>query len=169
MVSCLREIVLKIERPSTIIVVSGHWEEGRPTITSGENPGLIYDYSGFPKASYEISYPCPGAPCLARSIAEHLDKAGIDAGLDEARGFDHGLFMPLKIMFPNADIPCVQLSLIKSLDPAEHIQLGCALQDLGDQSMLLIGSGFSFHNMRALMAPDTDATGDEYVIRRLAA
>lgn len=156
MVSCLKIISSNIIRPSAIIVVSAHWEEDRPTITSGENPALIYDYSGFPKESYEIRYPCPGAPYLARSIAEHLDKAGIDAGLDEARGFDHGLFVPLKILFPEADIPCVQLSLIKSLDPTEHIQLGRALQDLGDQSMLLVGSGFSFHNMRAFMKPDTD-------------
>jgi len=156
MVSCLKEVAAEIKRPSAIIVVSAHWEESRPTITSGENPALIYDYNGFPKESYEIRNPCPGAPDLARSIAEHLDKAGIDAGLDEARGFDHGLFVPLKIMFPEADIPCVQLSLIKRIDPAEHIQLGRALQNVGDQSLLLIGSGFSFHNMRALMIPETD-------------
>ena len=156
MVSCLKAIAAEIDRPSAIIVVSAHWEESRPTITSSENPALIYDYNGFPKESYEIRYPCPGAPDLARSLAEYLAKAGIDADLDEARGFDHGLFVPLKIMFPEADVPCVQLSLIKSLDPAVHIQLGQALQDMGDQSLLLIGSGFSFHNMRAFMTPETD-------------
>jgi len=156
MVACLRAIAAKIERPSAIIVVSAHWEERLPTVTSGENPALIYDYSGFPEESYEIEYPCPGAPDLSRSIAGQLGKAGIEARLDQARGFDHGLFVPLKIMYPEADIPCVQLSLLRSLDPAEHIKLGRALQDLGDQSLLLIGSGFTFHNMRAFFTPDTD-------------
>ena len=156
MVSCLGAIAATIERPSAIIVVSAHWEERLPTVTSGENPALIYDYSGFPEESYEIEYPCPGAPDLSRSIAGQLGKAGIEARLDQARGFDHGLFVPLKIMYPEADIPCVQLSLLRSLDPAEHIKLGRALQDLGDQSLLLIGSGFTFHNMRAFFTPDTD-------------
>ncbi len=158
MVSCLKEIAATIKRPAAIIVVSAHWEESRPTITAGGNPALIYDYQGFPEESYEIEYPCPGEPQLARSIAEQLHKAGFDAGLDEARGFDHGLFVPLKIMYPEADIPCVQLSLVKSFDPAEHIRLGYALQDLGNQSLLLIGSGFSFHNMKAFFTPETDDT-----------
>lgn len=156
MVACLKDIAATIKRPSAIIVASAHWEESRPTITAGGNPALIYDYSGFPKESYEIEYPCPGEPHLSRSIAEKLKKAGIDASLDGARGFDHGHFVPLKIMYPEADIPCVQLSLLKSLDPAEHIRLGRALQGLGDQSLLLIGSGFSFHNMRAFFTPETD-------------
>ncbi len=156
MVACLKDIAATIKRPSAIIVASAHWEESRPTITSGGNPALIYDYSGFPKESYEIEYPCPGEPDLSRSIAGQLGRAGIDASLDGARGFDHGHFVPLKIMYPEADIPCVQLSLMNSLDPAGHIRLGRALQGLGDQSLLLIGSGFSFHNMRAFFTPETD-------------
>ena len=156
MVSCLKEIADSIERPSRILVVSAHWEARNATVTSGENPSLIYDYSGFPPESYEIEYPCPGNPVLSRAIAKQLKQAGIDANLDDARGFDHGLFVPLKIMYPEADIPCVQLSLIDGLDPLAHIQLGRALQNLGDQSLLLIGSGFSFHNMRAFFSRDTD-------------
>lgn len=156
MVSRLKDIAATIERPATIIVVSAHWEESLPTVTSGSNPALIYDYRGFPEESYEIENPCPGEPQLARSIAEQLEKAGIAATLDGSRGFDHGLFVPLKIMYPKADIPCVQLSLIKGLDPAEHIGLGYALRDLGDKSLLLIGSGFSFHNMKAFFTPETD-------------
>lgn len=156
MVSCLKEIAKTIARPSTIIVVSAHWEARNATVTSGERPGLIYDYSGFPEESYTIEYPCPGNPPLSSAIVKQLKQAGIDAGSDNARGFDHGLFVPLKIMYPEADIPCVQLSLIKGLDPLAHIKLGRALQDLGDQSLLLIGSGFSFHNMRAFFAPETD-------------
>jgi len=156
MVSCLKEIAETTERPAAIIVVSAHWEAGNATVTSGENPGLIYDYSGFPPESYEIEYPCPGNPPLASSIVRQLEKAGIKASADNARGFDHGLFVPLKIMYPEADIPCVQLSLINSLGPTAHIALGSALQGLADRSMLLIGSGFSFHNMRAFFKPETE-------------
>ena len=155
MASCLKEIAAMISRPSAIIVVSAHWEAENATVTSSETPSLIYDYSGFPPESYEIKYPCPGSPPLASSITKQLKKAGINASSDSARGFDHGLFVPLKIMYPEADIPCVQLSLIKGLDPLAHIKLGRALQRLGDPSMLLIGSGFSFHNMKAFFAPET--------------
>jgi len=156
MVSCLKEIAETIARPSAIIVVSAHWEAPSVTVTSGERPRLIYDYSGFPQESYKIEYPCPGDPTLSRSIAKQLEQEGIDVTSDSARGFDHGLFVPLKIMYPEADIPCVQLSLMSSLDPLAHIELGRALQELGDQSLLLIGSGFSFHNMKAFFTRETD-------------
>lgn len=156
MVSCLKKISQSIARPSAIIVVSAHWEARAATVTSGESPGLIYDYSGFPKESYEIEYPCPGNPLLACSIVEQLQHAGIVASADSHRGFDHGLFVPLKIMYPEADIPCVQLSLIAGLDPVAHIELGRSLQHVGDRSLLLIGSGFSFHNMSAFFTPETD-------------
>lgn len=155
MVSCLKEIAERISRPSAIIVVSAHWEAENATVTSGANPSVIYDYSGFPPESYEIKYSCPGNPPLASSIIKQLEKAGVKASADSTRGFDHGLFVPLKIMYPEADIPCVQLSLIKGLDPLTHINLGRALQDLGHPSTLLIGSGFSFHNMKAFFAQET--------------
>lgn len=156
MVSCLKDIAERISRPSAIIVVSAHWEAANATVTTGASPDLIYDYSGFPPESYEIKYPCPGNPSLANSITKQLGKAGINVGADSERGFDHGLFVPLKIMFPEADIPCVQLSLIKGLDPLAHINMGRALQGLDDPSILLIGSGFSFHNMRAFFSPETE-------------
>ncbi len=155
MVQCLQKIATHIEKPSAIIVVSAHWEENITTITSGENPSLIYDYYGFPEESYRIKYPCPGEPLLAGRIYDLLKSAGIDAKLDEQRGFDHGLFVPLKIMYPAADIPCVQLSLISSLSPEEHIDLGQSLQGLDCERLLVIGSGFSFHNMQAFFAPET--------------
>lgn len=158
MVGCLKNIAASIERPSAIIVVSAHWEQASPTITSGENPALIYDYNGFPKESYEIQYPCSGNPPLAKSMAEALNEAGLEAKLDSHRGFDHGLFVPLTIMYPEADIPCVQLSLVNRLDPAMHIKMGQAIQKISDPSLLLIGSGFSFHNMRAFITPETDET-----------
>lgn len=155
MVSCLKEIAGTISKPSAIIVVSAHWEAGNATVTSGGSPNLIYDYSGFPPESYKIKYPCSGHPSLASSITKQLGQGGINTRSDSARGFDHGLFVPLKIMYPEADIPCVQLSLIKGLDPIAHINVGRALQDLADPSLLLIGSGFSFHNMNAFFAPET--------------
>jgi aromatic ring-opening dioxygenase catalytic subunit (LigB family) len=156
MVACLKEIAETIVRPSTIIVVSAHWEARNATVTASGNPSLIYDYSGFPQESYKIEYPCPGNPPLSRAITKQLEQAGIDASSDNTRGFDHGLFVPLKIMYPEADIPCVQLSLINNLDPLAHIKLGRALQNLADQSLLLIGSGFSFHNMKAFFASEND-------------
>jgi aromatic ring-opening dioxygenase catalytic subunit (LigB family) len=156
MVQCLKELAAMIGKPSAVIVVSAHWEAGSTTITSGATPPLIYDYFGFPKESYEIEYPCLGYPSLAGRIAHQLARVDIDARLDEKRGFDHGVFVPLKIMYPDADIPCVQVSLLKSLDPAEHLKVGAALRALDGQSLLFIGSGFSFHNMNAFFAPETD-------------
>ncbi|MDX1381704.1 MAG: class III extradiol ring-cleavage dioxygenase [Xanthomonadales bacterium] len=156
MVTGLQEIAAtRLARPAAILVVSAHWEARLPTLTSGAMPPLIYDYYGFPPESYRITYPCPGAPELAGAVRGALRAAGFDAGLDEERGFDHGLFVPLKIMYPEADIPCVQLSLLQSLDAAEHLRLGAALAGLDHAGLLVIGSGFSFHNLRAFFAPDS--------------
>ena len=155
MVKRLQKIAAKLNNPSAIIVVSAHWEANIPTITSGANPPLIYDYYGFPEESYQIEYPCPGEPLLARQIHYLLENAGISAKLDQQRGFDHGLFVPLKIMYPEADIPCVQLSLVNSLDPAEHLHIGKSLRDFDYDDLLVIGSGFSFHNMKAFVARET--------------
>lgn len=155
MVGCLKELSAAINKPSAIIVISAHWEEAIPTITAGESPSLIYDYYGFPEESYHIEYPCPGETLLAGQIHKILIDAGIKAKLDKERGFDHGLFVPLKIMYPDADIPCVQLSLVNSLNPVEHIKIGMALQDLRYDSLLVIGSGFSFHNMRAFFTTES--------------
>ena len=155
MVAGLQEIAAtRIARPSAILVVSAHWEARVPTLTGGAQPPLIYDYYGFPPESYRITYPCPGAPELAGAVQRVVSAAGFDARLDEERGFDHGLFVPLRIMYPEADIPCIQLSLLQSLDAAEHLRLGAALAGLDHEGLLVIGSGFSFHNLRAFFAPD---------------
>lgn len=155
MVSCLENIASKIPKPEALLVVSAHWEERIPTITAGNNPALIYDYFGFPVESYQIQYPCAGEPSLAKEVHKLLVHAGIDARLDEKRGFDHGVFVPLKIMYLDASIPCVQLSLVRSLDPSRHIEIGNALRSLNRQNVLVIGSGFSFHNMKAFFAAET--------------
>lgn len=154
MVDCLNKISAQIKKPSAIVIVSAHWEEKVPTITSGESPPLIYDYYGFPKESYSIEYSCPGEPMLANQIRSLLESSGITSNLDAQRGFDHGMFIPLKIMYPDADIPCVQLSLLNSLDPEEHIKVGKALQGLDYDNVLIIGSGFSFHNMKAFFVSE---------------
>jgi 4,5-DOPA dioxygenase extradiol len=151
----LRYLATILPKPSAIVVISAHWEEGTPTITGGANPSLLYDYYGFPKESYEIQYPAPGEPALARRIHDLLTKEGMEAALDEQRGLDHGVFVPLKTMFPDADIPCVQLSLVKGLRPDAHIRMGKALAGLTDDNLLVIGSGFSFHNLRAFFSPAT--------------
>lgn len=155
MVACLRQIAADLPRPAAIVVVSAHWEEAVPTITAAANPPLIYDYYGFPPESYEIQYPCPGEPELANDIYRMLSAQGIEARLDASRGFDHGVFVPLKIMYPEANIPCVQLSLVRNLDPLLHIEIGAALQALTDRNVLVIGSGFSFHSIDEFFSPNT--------------
>lgn len=144
----VREVLIE---PAAILVVSAHWEADVPTVTAGPTPALIYDYWGFPPESYEIEYPAAGEPALARRIVEMLGAEDIDARLDMDRGFDHGLFVPLKLMFPGASIPCVQLSLTRGLDPASHLGIGKALRPLAGSGVLVLGSGFSFHNLRALL------------------
>jgi aromatic ring-opening dioxygenase catalytic subunit (LigB family) len=158
MVTCLKVLSAKLRRPDAVIVVSAHWEEDAATITAGKTPSLIYDYYGFPKESYEIKYPCKGEPALARELHQLLTNAGIKTKLDPERGFDHGVFIPLKIMYPEADIPCVQISLLASLDPASHIAIGRALRGLSRENVLLVGSGFSFHNLKAFFTPETTET-----------
>ncbi len=152
LVDFLQQIPSSLGEPSAIVVISAHWEEEKATITSGAMPELMYDYYGFPEDSYRIQYPASGDSALARKIGALLQTSGIDARLDDQRGFDHGLFVPLKIMYPLARIPCVQLSLLASLDPWAHIAMGKALAPLRSENILIVGSGFSFHNLRAFFA-----------------
>lgn len=155
MVHFLKTITPRLGKPSAILVISAHWEEEVPTLTSGTSPQLIYDYYGFPEESYEIRYPVPGCPDLADKAFRLLQSRGVPARMNEARGFDHGLFVPLKIMYPEAEIPCIQLSLRADLNPRSHFQLGQALAELRQEDILILGSGFSFHNLRALLSPDS--------------
>jgi aromatic ring-opening dioxygenase catalytic subunit (LigB family) len=149
LVEFLTRIAPTLARPSAILLISAHWEEDRATITSGETPALIYDYAGFPDEAYKIKYPALGNTQLAEKIFNLLQNNGVEAKLDNNRGFDHGLFVPLKIMFPDGSIPCVQLSLLSNLAPKAHIRIGKALSELRNENLLIIGSGFSFHNMSA--------------------
>ena len=154
MLKFLQEIIPKLGTPESILIISAHWEEEIVTITSGKNPSLIYDYYGFPDEAYEVEYPAAGEPELAQDIANLLRDNGIESKMSDQRGFDHGAFVPLKIMFPEANIPCVQLSLLNNLDPESHLKIGKALSQLRSENTLIIGSGLSFHNMQAFMSQE---------------
>jgi aromatic ring-opening dioxygenase catalytic subunit (LigB family) len=151
MVEHLRAVSSKIQRPSGIVVISAHWEESEVKVTANSKPPIIYDYYGFPPEAYSLEYPAPGDPNLAATLAGSLAENGIAVSLDQERGFDHGLYIPLLLMYPDASIPCVQLSLLSSLDPEKHIQVGAALSQLAQDNILVLGSGFSFHNLKELM------------------
>lgn len=140
-------------RPNAIVLVSGHWLEPQFSVTGHARPPLIYDYSGFPPHTYELTYPAPGSPGLAAQVAQLLGQDSGAARVDATRGFDHGVFIPLKLMFPGADIPVIQLSLRRDLDPQAHIEAGRALASLRDEGVLIVGSGMSFHNMRGYGDP----------------
>ncbi|HZV19168.1 MAG TPA: class III extradiol ring-cleavage dioxygenase [Sphingobium sp.] len=141
------------ERPRAILLVSGHWESRGFAFTGTERPGLIFDYYGFPPHTYELTYPVPGAPWLAEQAANLLRADGLHATIDRERGLDHGVFVPMKVAFPDADIPLVQMALDASLDPALHLRAGKALAPLREEGVLIIGSGMSFHNLRAYGDP----------------
>lgn len=126
---------------------------------------MLYDYYNFPKEAYEITYPAPGDPALAKRIGDMLNGEGVASQLDMERGFDHGFFIPLKIMYPNADIPAFQISLLRSLEPGAHIDFGKALRELLSENILVVGSGFSFHNLRAFnfqSAQVVDSRNDKF-------
>jgi aromatic ring-opening dioxygenase catalytic subunit (LigB family) len=149
MVNFMLNLPKQLRKPDAILVISAHWEESTATLLGSQRPPMLYDYYGFPEKAYEITYPAPGNPELANRIARLLEKNNIPASIDAQRGFDHGLFIPLKLMYSEADIPSLQLSLLRGLNPAAHIKLGKALRELMKDNILVIGSGFSFHNMAA--------------------
>ena len=141
--------------PKAILVVSGHWEESAFTVSAAAHPELIFDYSGFPEHTYQLTWPAPGSPELAERVAGLLHQAGVPSSVSPTRGFDHGVFVPLKVAFPEANIPVVSLSLAASLNPALHLAAGHALSVLRDEGVLILGSGMSFHNLRAYLRPET--------------
>jgi aromatic ring-opening dioxygenase catalytic subunit (LigB family) len=142
--------------------VSGHWLGPEFTVSSTPHPDLIYDYHGFPEHTYALRYPAPGQPELAARIVELLREHQLPAGENPTRGLDHGAFIPLKLMFPDADIPVVQLSLRSDLDAAAHLQAGAALAPLRDEGVLIVGSGMSFHNMRGYGDPRFGPVSDQF-------
>lgn len=146
--------------PKAILVVSAHWEAPMFTVTAHPRPELIYDYGGFPPHTYQLEYPAPGSPELAARVQALLDTADFAAASEQDRGLDHGVFIPLKMIYPAADLPVVQLSLKLGLDPAEHIAAGRALAALREDGVLIVGSGMSYHNMRQFRRDNTGLDPD---------
>ena len=149
-------------RPKALLIISSHWETPRPTLNVVAKPSLLYDYYGFPEHTYQLSYPAPGAPELAPRVQALLNNAGIDSELETERGLDHGVFVPMLLSYPDADIPILQISLQENLDPAQHLAIGEALAPLRDEGVLIIGSGMSFHNLRTLRGPEGNAASDQF-------
>ncbi len=145
----LRQMVEDLpEKPRAVLSISGHWEDDSFAVMAAPKPPMVYDYYGFPKETYEITYPAPGAPELAHRTMALLQKAGLPSRLDTEQGFDHGTFAPLYIMYPQADVPVYQVSLRKGYSPEEHFAMGRALAPLRDEGVMIVGSGLSFHNLR---------------------
>ncbi|GHE03353.1 aromatic ring-cleaving dioxygenase [Defluviimonas sp. 20V17] len=141
------------EPPKAVLMVSGHWETQTPRVMHAARPPMIYDYHGFPAHTYEIRYQAPGAPALAERTAQLIAAAGIEVTLDDTRGYDHGTFAPMQVMYPQPDMPLYQLSIGTDYDPRRHVDLGRALAPLRDEGVLIVGSGLSYHNLR-LMGPE---------------
>ncbi len=165
MVEFMSGLSQRLRRPDHILVISAHWEESVATLLGAKQPSMFYDYYGFPPESYQLQYPALGDTTLAARALELLQEAGIPASINEERGYDHGLYAPLLMTYPEADIPSTQLSLLRGLDPQAHLELGKALRPLLQENVLIIGSGFSFHNMRAFRfegGREPDAENDAF-------
>jgi aromatic ring-opening dioxygenase catalytic subunit (LigB family) len=143
-------------KPDAIVVFSAHWESNPIEITSSSNPTMLYDYSGFPAETYKYQYPAPGSPMLAEKIQRLLTNNGIESRLNDKRGYDHGVFIPLMCMYPDAKIPVVAVSLHASLSAKISIEVGKALAPLRNDNILLLGSGYTYHNMHGFFHPSNE-------------
>ncbi|MDX3893741.1 class III extradiol ring-cleavage dioxygenase [Pusillimonas sp.] len=152
LIESLQDIPRQLDSsPSAIVMVSAHWEEDSVfAVMSNARPPMLYDYYGFPEHTYRIEYPAPGSPELARRIIGLLARAGLPARADAQRGFDHGSFVPLALMYPQADIPIVQVSIQAGYEPHVHFELGRALAPLREENVLVVCSGLSYHNLREI-------------------
>lgn len=136
--------------PRAVLVITGHWEEDGFAVSSGESPGMVYDYYGFPEHTYHIRYAAPGSPALAARVAQLLEGGGVPVRLDPERGYDHGTFSLMKPLYPEERMPLVQLSIDRRYDPARHLEIGKLLAPLRDEGVLIIGSGLTYHNLREM-------------------
>ena len=143
----LGQIGGRLARPRAILVISAHWETTAPVISAVDRNETIYDFSGFPRALYQLRYPAPGSPSVAADVAELLRASGFESTIDRSRGLDHGAWVPLLLMYPQADIPVLQLSLQSHLGPQHHLAIGRALAPLRQQGVLIIGSGSMTHDL----------------------
>jgi aromatic ring-opening dioxygenase catalytic subunit (LigB family) len=158
-------------QPKAILVITGHWEAPQFTVSTAAHPRMEYDYYGFPEHTYHVQYPAPGSPELAQRVRDLLALAGIDSDEDPERGFDHGVFVPMMLMYPEADVPVVLLSMKSSYEPLEHIKLGEALAPLRDEGVLIVGSGLTYHNMRGFGRPaslEPSAQFEQYLFEAIS-
>lgn len=163
MAAHLRGLAAEIgEKPKAVLVISGHWETDRPTVNVAARPELLFDYYGFPEHTYQLTYPVDGAPALAERVQALLAGAGFGSDTDSARGLDHGVFVPFKLIYPDADVPVLQLSLQKDLDPAAHLAIGRALEPLRDEGVLIVGSGMTYHNLRGMFSGQGNAEAEAF-------
>lgn len=165
LIQFLKALPQQFAKPKAIVLISAHWEEAQATVYAGTAHPMLFDYYGFPPDTYKYSYAAPGAPAIAARIEALLQQAGLSCKRDTTRGFDHGTFVPMLLVDPSAAIPCLQLSLLKGLDPRAHVKLGLALQQLRDDDVVIIGSGMSFHNLQAVWAgeqPQLRAASDQF-------
>lgn len=135
-------------RPRAVLMISGHWETDAFAVMTSPRPPMVYDYYNFPPHTYDVTYPAPGAPDVAEQAARLIGDAGLPVRLDDTQGYDHGTFVPMAILYPDADMPLFQISLQHGYDPAAHVALGRALAPLRDDGVLILGSGLSYHNLR---------------------
>lgn len=156
--SIISSITREFGQPSAIAVISAHFETQQPCVGSAAYPRMLYDYGGFPDAAYKLKYPAPGAPDLAKRMVERLVESGLKATLDNTRAFDHGVFVPLMMVFPDAKIPVVPVSVLRSQSAADHIEMGRALVDFRKEGVLFIGSGMSMHNFKYIFGPGVHGT-----------
>lgn len=165
LVDFLKELAISFPEPTAIVMISAHWEEEVVSVSATAAPEMIYDYGGFPAETYEYQYPAPGDSALALEITQLLSAQGIECRLDANRGYDHGTFVPLMLMYPQATIPVVQVSMLRSLNASKHIAVGKALAPLREQGVLILGSGMSSHNPRG--APEGCVQFDRWLTKTM--
>lgn len=139
-------------QPRAILLITAHWSTTNPTISSSKSHSLLYDYYGFPPEAYKLKYPASGEPAIAEEVKAALTAEGLKPEMDPQRGWDHGVFVPMLLVNPKADVPIVQMSVLSSEDPEKHLRMGAALAHLRESNIAIVGSGFaSFHNLRTMM------------------
>jgi 4,5-DOPA dioxygenase extradiol len=169
----LKRLGSELGRPLAILCVSAHWDTARPALSAAGRPETIHDFGGFPEELYRIQYPAPGAPALAARAAGLLEAAGFECEVVRDRGLDHGAWVPLRLMYPDADVPVTQLSVQPQLDPRHHLRLGRALATLRDEGVLVLATGSATHNLGRIDfrggtdAPDWAAEFDEWLSAKI--